>query len=99
MDFDVDETEDIDLMEIQIGKNKVSMAGFARGSGTVYLDGDLHVQGSFPCLMIAAKEHVPYVYTSAVSAMFPADWLRGQCMHDPDRLRILNNLERFVRGQ
>lgn len=99
MDFEVDETEDIDLMEIKIGENKVTEAGIARASGIVYLNGDIHPMGSFPCLMLAAKQHVPYVYTSAVSALFPADWLRAECLHDADRLRVISNLESFVRGQ
>lgn len=98
-DYGVDESEDCDVMEIKIGENKVGLAGFARGSGTIYLGGDLHPLGSFAALMRAAQQHVPYMSTSAVNALFPSDWLRAECMADADRLRVIGNLEAFVRGQ
>lgn len=99
MDFDVDEAEDVDLMQIKIGENKVTEAGIARASGIVYLNGDIHPKGAFASLMLACKQHIPYVYTSAVSALFPSDWLRAECLHDADRLRVISNLENFIRGQ
>lgn len=98
-DFDFDEEEDVDLMEVRIGENRVSHAGIARGSGTVYLQGDLHPLGSATALLAAAKNHVPYIAVSAVEVLFPVDWLRGECLGDQDRQRILRNLEAFVRGQ
>lgn len=98
-DYDFDEEEDVDLMEVRIGENRVSHAGIARASGNVYLQGDLHPLGSATALLAAAKNHVPYIAVSAVEVLFPVDWLRAECLHDADRLRIINNLEAFVRGQ
>ena len=98
-DYGIDESEDLDLMEIQSGGARVGWAGIAKGSGTVYLPGDLHCLGSYSALFKAAKEHVPYVAVSAVNVLFPADWLRGECMHDVDRLRVIGNMESFIRGQ
>lgn len=96
--MEIDETEErVDLREMRVGGMRVFDVGVSE-SGIVYLPGDLHPKGSFACLMIAAKEHVPYVYTSAVSALFPADWVRAACTHDPDRLRIIDNIERQVRS-
>jgi hypothetical protein len=85
-------------MYIKVGDNTVSWAGVAKDSGLVYLQGDLHPDGSSIALMKAAKEHVPYVPVSAVQVLFPADWLRGECLGDADRLRIIGNLESFVRS-
>jgi hypothetical protein len=65
----------------------------------VYVSGEIHPLGAATSLIKAAKEHVPYIAVSAVEVLYPADWLRGECLHDPDRLRIINNLERFTRGQ
>jgi hypothetical protein len=98
-DYGVDESEDLDLIEIRTGETRVGWAGFAKGSGLVYLGGDLHPLGSYTALLKAAKEHVPYVAVSAVNVLFPADWLRGECLGDVDRQRIIGNLEAYVRGQ
>lgn len=98
MDYDTDESEDVDVIEIQMAGQRVGLAGFARGSGTVYLNGDLHPQGAFAALMCAAKQLVPYMSTSSINALFPSDWLRAECLADPDRLRVISNLEGFVRG-
>ncbi len=95
--FGVDETEDVDVIEIQMGGSKVGLAGFARASGTVYLNGDIHPHGAFGALMAAAKQDVPYMYTSAVNALFPSEWLSAECLHDVDRLRVIGNLETFIR--
>lgn len=98
-DFDVDEAEDLDLMEVKMGENHVGWAGITRPGGEVYLQGDLHALGSATALIKAAKEHIPYVAVSSVRVLFPAEWLRAECLHDADRLRIIDNLVRFVRGQ
>lgn len=98
-DYDFDETEDVDLLEIRVGENRVSHAGIARASGTVYLQGDIHPIGSASALLAAAKNHIPYIAVSAVEVLFPADWLRSECLHDVDRLRVITNAEQFVRGQ
>lgn len=96
---DVDETEDLDLMEIRVGEQRVSWAGITRPGGDVYLQGDIHPLGSATALIKAAKDHVPYVAVSAVQVLYPSEWLRAECLHDMDRLRVIGNLERFVRGQ
>lgn len=98
MSYEVDETEEsVDVIEIQYGGHKVGLAGVSE-SGVVYLSGDLHPVGAFGALMLAAKEHVPYISTSSVNALFPSDWIRGACLHDADRLRVIGNLERYARG-
>lgn len=96
-DYGVDESEDLALMALKVGDVEVANAGVAK-SGIVYLQGDIHPQGSFAALMKAARSHVPYVAVSAVSVLFPADWLRAECMGDPDRVRIIDNAVAFVRG-
>lgn len=95
--MDVDETEDVDILEVQVQGQRATRIGIARASGTVYLNGDLHPLGSFSALMIAAREHVPYTSVSAIDAMYPSEWLRAQCLHDRDRLRIIGNLESLAR--
>lgn len=98
MDYDVDESEEsVDVFEIQHKGHKVGLAGVSE-SGVVFLSGELHPLGAASALLEAFKEKVPYISTSAVNALFPVDWLRGACLHDADRLRVLNNLERFARG-
>lgn len=98
MDYNVDESEEnVDVIEIQHKGHKVGLVGVSE-SGVVYLSGDLHPLGAFPALMTAAKEHVPYISTSAINALFPADWLRAACLHDADRLRVIDNLEKFARS-
>ena len=98
-DYGVDESEDLDLLEINVAGQPATWAGFARGSGMVYLQGDLHPLGSSLALLKAAKEHVPYVAVNAVRVLFPGEWLRAECMHDADRCRVIDNMSRFVRGQ
>lgn len=98
MDYEVDETEDLDLIEIKVGDQKVATVGIVKNTGMVYLPGDIHCLGSYTALFKAAKEHVPYVAVSAVSVLFPSSWLRGECLHDPDRQRIIDNFERLARG-
>jgi hypothetical protein len=95
--FDTEEDEDLDLMEIRAGDVPVQWMGVS-SSGLVYLQGDLHPDGSAIALLKAAKTHVPYVAVSAVRVLFPADWLAGECAHDMDRLRVIQNAVAFARG-
>lgn len=96
--FETEDSEDLDLIELQVGGQKAATVGIVRGTGMVYIPGDLHPMGSFAALMLAAKEFVPYVAVSAVSVLFPAEWVRGACLHDVDRQRVIDNLERHARG-
>jgi len=96
--FEADEDEDVSLVEIQINGQKVASAGVST-SGQVFLRGDIHPLGSSTALMTAAVQQVPYIEVSAVEVLFPADWLRSECMGNMDRIRIINNAEAFVRGQ
>lgn len=95
--FDVEDEEELDLHEVRVSDMPMTWVGVSK-SGYVYLLGDIHPLGSATALIKAAKEHVPYVAVSAVRVLYPADWLRGECLHDPDRLRIIGNLERIARG-
>ena len=95
MTMEVEETEDLNIIEINGGPAPV-YAGVTT-SGDVYLRGDIHPLGSASALIAAAAQHVPYVAISAVQVLFPADWLRGECLHDMDRLRIIGNMEQIVR--
>lgn len=98
MEYEVDESEEtVDILEIRMAGYPVGVTAIARESGTVYLSGEVHPAGAFACLMLAAKEHVPYVSTSAVNALFPADWIAAACLHDMDRLRVIANLIKFTR--
>ena len=98
-DFDTDEAEDLDLMQICIPGQPVSWAGITVPDGHVYLQGDIHPLGSATALIKAAKDHVPYVPVSAVQVLFPAEWLAAECLADTDRLRVIANLSSFVRSQ
>lgn len=95
MTMDTEEIEDLNIVEIQGGPGPV-YAGVTNG-GEVYLQGDIHPLGSASALIAAAAQHVPYVAISAVRVLFPADWLRAECLHDMDRLRIIGNAEAIVR--
>ena len=95
--FGVEDSEDLDLMEIRVHDKPNSWAGVS-ASGMVYLQGDLHPLGSATALIKAAKENVPYVSVSAVRVLYPSEWLRAECMHDADRTRVIDNLCGFVRG-
>lgn len=95
--METEETEDLNVIEIQGGPQPL-YAGVTNG-GEVFLRGDLHPQGSFAALMLAAQQHVPYVAISAVQVLFPAHWLRAECLHDADRQRVIDNLENLVRGR
>ena len=93
--MDTEEAEDLNIVEIQGGPSPL-YAGVTDG-GEVFLQGDIHPLGSATALITAAAQHVPYVAISAVQVLFPADWLRGECLHDMDRLRIIGNMEQMVR--
>lgn len=86
-------------MELQVAGRAFGWAGIARGSGLVYLSGDLHPYGSFKAMKLAQVANVPYVAVSAVRVLFPAEWLRAECMADPERVRVIDNAAAFVRGQ
>ena len=96
--FDTDEDEDVNLVEIQVKGQKVATAGVS-ASGIVYLQGDIHPCGSASALVTAAVHQIPYIEVSAVEVLYPADWLRAECLGNMDRIRIINNAEAFVRGQ
>jgi len=96
--FETDDDEDVGLIEIQVNGQKVASAGVST-SGQVFLRGDIHPCGSASALVTAAVHQVPYIEVSAVEVLFPADWLRSECMGNMDRIRIINNAEAFVRGQ
>lgn len=96
--FDTDEDEDVSLIEIQVQGQKVASAGVS-ASGQVFLNGEIHPHGSASALVTAAVQQVPYIEVSAVEVLYPADWLRAECMGDVDRQRIIDNAEAFVRGQ
>lgn len=95
MTMEAEETEDLTIIEINGGP--VPVYAGVTSSGEVYLRGDLHPLGSASALIAAAAQHVPYVAITAVHVLFPADWLRGECLHDVDRLRIIGNMEQMVR--
>lgn len=96
-DFDSDEEEGLALFDLKVGENTVGTYGVGEKSGDIYVSGELHPLGAYSALLQAAKEHVPYVAVSAVHVLYPLDWLRAECMHDQDRLRVFNNLEREIR--
>lgn len=96
--FETDDDEDVSLIEIQINGQKVASAGVST-SGQVFLRGDIHPLGSSTALMTAAVQQVPYIEVSAVEVLYPADWLRAECLAHPDLIRIINNADAFVRGR
>ena len=93
----LDEGEDVELLELEHNGHRVGLVGVS-ASGVVFLSGDLHVHGSADSLLVAAREQVPYISTSDGNVMFPADWLRNKCQFEPDRLQVIDKLERFVRS-
>ena len=96
--FETDDDEDVSLIEIQVMGQKVATAGVSK-SGQVFLQGDIHPLGSASALLTAAINKVPYIEVSAVEVLYPADWLRAECLGNVDRQRIIDNAEAFVRGQ
>ena len=95
--MDVEEYEDMDLIEVRAGEHQVVGTVGISASGTVYVAGDLHPLGSATALIRAAQDGVPYVAVSAVEVLYPAEWLRGECLHDGDRQRVIAGLERVAR--
>lgn len=95
--FDTEESEDFQFIELQASGAPPVQAGIT-ASGLVYLRGDLHPLGSATALLKAVREQVPCVAVNAVNVLFPADWLRGECLHDRDRQRVIANMEQMVRG-
>lgn len=93
--METEASEDLNIVEIQGGPSPL-YAGVTDG-GEVFLQGDIHPLGSASALIAAAAQHVPYVAISAVRVLYPSDWLRAECLHDMDRLRIIGNAEALVR--
>ena len=91
----VNVVEDVYLFEIQHEGAEVGLAGVS-DSGVVYLSGDLHVNGRFAALLAAPKAQVSYIATPSGEVLFPAEWLRCQCLHDVDRLHVIDNLSSFA---
>lgn len=96
--FETTEEEDVTLTEISIGQSPAMTVGVGDKSGDIYVRGDLHPLGSASALLTAAALHIPYISLSAVEVLYPLDWLRAECAHDRDRLRVLTNLESLVRS-
>lgn len=94
--MEVEDSEDLFLVELQAKGAPPIHAGITK-EGVVFLRGDIHPLGSATALIKAAREHVPYVAVSAVNVIFPSDWLRAECLHDVDRLRVIGNMEQMVR--
>jgi hypothetical protein len=96
--YDQDEsTEDVELTEVKVGDFPAMTIGVS-ASGQVYIRGDLHPLGSATALLTAAAQHVGYIALSAVEVLYPADWLRGECMHDRDRVRVIDNIVNLARS-
>lgn len=96
-DANVVEDGEIYLFDIHQEGAEVGPVGVSE-SGVVYLSGALHVRGRFAALMAAAKERVPYIEAPSGEVLFPTLWLMRECSHDPDRLRVLENLSDFASG-
>lgn len=90
--------EDVDLTEVRAGDAPAMTIGVGAQTGDIFVRGDLHPLGSATALLTAAAQHIPYIALSAVEVLFPLDWLKGECLHDVDRLRVLVNIESFVRN-
>lgn len=95
--MEVEDSEDLVILEIKGHRIQPGMHAGISASGLVYLPGDIHPLGSASALLTAAKQQVPYVAVSAVQVLFPSDWLKGECAHDLDRLRVIGNMEELVR--
>lgn len=97
-DFDFDYEEEVEISELRFANFPPFHIGFAPASRTMYLEGNIHPLGAFSAIMAAAKQNVPYISLGALSALFPELWLRAECMHDPTRLALIDNICRSVRG-
>lgn len=98
-DHDVEDAEEVDLMELQVGGQAVGWVGVSRPEGHVYLSGDIHPYGSASAMLVAKLQNVPYIAVSAVRVLFPSEWLAAECLGDEDRLRIIRNLVSEARSQ
>lgn len=96
---DVEDAEEVDLMEVRAGEQVVGWVGVSRPEGHVYLGGDLHPYGSASAMLVAKLQNVPYIAVSAVRVLFPAEWLRAECMGNVDRERVIDNLVAWARSQ
>lgn len=90
-------TEDVDLTSVQVGGSPAMTIGVSE-SGVVYIRGDLHPLGSASALLTAAAHRVPYIALSAVEVLYPADWLRSECLGDRDRERVIDNIVSLARS-
>lgn len=50
MDYEVDDTEDLDLVAIKVGDQQVATVGVVKNTGMVYIPGDVHPLGSYTAL-------------------------------------------------
>lgn len=96
--FETTEEEDVTLTEVSMGQAPAMTIGVGDKSGDIYVKGDLHPLGSASALLTAAARHIPYIALTAVEVLYPLDWLKGECAHDPDRQRVLRNIESYVRS-
>lgn len=84
----------VDLLEIQNSGVKVCLAGRS-AAGSVYLQGDI-VGSPAAVLIKAVGEGVPYLLVGGDQILFSGNWIRSQCLHDVDRLRVIDNLSAIV---
>jgi hypothetical protein len=92
-----DSTEDVELTEVKVGDAPAMTIGVS-ASGLIFIRGDIHPLGSATALLTAAARGVPYIALSAVEVLYPSNWLRGECMGDLDRMRIITNIENYARS-
>lgn len=96
--MEAEASEDLIILAIKGAGIQPGLHAGISESGDVYLPGDIHPLGSASALLTAARMHVPYVAVSAVQVLFPAEWLRAECLHDMDRQRVITNMENLVRS-
>ena len=95
-EFGTEDVEDIHMfgLRTQLGEAPV---GVTTG-GDVFVSADLHPLGAAKALALCDVMHIPFVSYNAVTVLVPADWIKAECLHDSDRQRILDNIERMVRN-
>ena len=95
-EFGVDDVEDIALfgLKTQFGEAPV---GVTTG-GDVFVSADLHPLGAAKALALCDVMHIPFVSYNAVTVLVPADWIKAETLHDSDRQRVLENIERLIRS-
>lgn len=95
---EIEESEDLHLIGIHLaGYGEIQTAGVS-ASGDVFLRGDIHPLGSFKALQLAQVMHIPYVAVNAVEVLYPADWLRAECLADAERVSRIDNAVNFLRS-